>query len=206
MSKINKGSTIDKDGMLIDAKVKLKRYKTIEHGKLPSVEAILVHQTDAPTAQHTFNAYNAGGNGAHFLIAKNGDIYQTASLSKRCYHVGRLIKSKCLTLNKANCKSPAMTKILAMRWGGMIKALDTHERTKTYPNRYPVNSDSVGIELVGKHIDDKTYEKVTAKQNSSLQWLVTELNKHFSVGASDIYRHPAVSYKNPGEASSAKWK
>lgn len=99
-----------------------------------------------------------------------------------------------------------MTKILSMRWGGMIKALDAHERTKTYPNRYPVNSDSVGIELVGKHIDDKTYEKVTAKQNSSLQWLVTELYKHFSVGASDIYRHPAVSYENPGEASSVKWK
>lgn len=206
MSKVNKGSAIDKDGMLIDAKVKLKRYKSIEHGKLASVEAILVHQTDAPTAQHTFNGYNAGGNGAHFLISKNGDIYQTASLSMRCYHVGRLIKSKCLTLNKANCKNPTLTKILAMSWGAKIKALNTHERAKSYPDRYPVNSNSVGIELVGKHIDDKTYKKVTAKQNSSLQWLVDELYKHFSMDASDVYRHPTVSYKNPGEASSVKWK
>lgn len=199
-------STIDKDGMLADPKIKLKRYKNIEHGKLPDVDAIVVHQTDAPTAQHTFNGYNAGGNGAHFLVAKNGEIYQTASLYMRCYHVGRLIKSKCLTLKKANCKNTAMTKILTMSWRAQIKALDTHERSKSYPDRYPVNSDSVGIELVGKHIDDKTYETLTAQQNTSLQWLIGELNKHFSTTASDVYRHPTVSYKNPGEASSAKWK
>ena len=72
-------STVDKDGMLIDAKITLKRYTSIEHGNLSAVKAVVVHQTDAPTAQHTFNGYNAGGNGAHFLIAKNGDIYQTAS-------------------------------------------------------------------------------------------------------------------------------
>lgn len=199
-------STIDKDGMLVDPKVILKRFKSIEHGKLPSVEAIVVHQTDAPTVQHTFNSYHAGGNGAHFLISKTGEIYQTASLNMRCYHVGRLIKSKCLTLNKASCKNPAMTKILTMSWGARIKALDAHERAKSYPDRFPVNSESVGIELVGKHLDDKTYETVTTQQNSSLQWLVTELNKHFSTTSSDVYRHPTVSYKNPGEASTAKWK
>lgn len=199
-------STIDKDGMLVAPKVKLKRYKSIEHGKLPAVEAIVVHQTDAPTAQHTFNGYNAGGNGTHFLISKAGEVYQTASLGMRCYHVGRLIKSKCLTLNKASCKNPAMSNILTMSWRARIKALDAHERAKSYPDRFPVNSDSVGIELVGKHLDDKTYETVTAQQNTSLQWLINELNKHFNKTSSDVYRHPAVSYKNPGEASTAKWK
>ncbi len=199
-------STIDKNGMLIDTKVKLKRYKSIEHGTLPAIRAILVHQTDAPTAQHTFNGYNAGGNGAHFLISKSGEIYQTASLNMRCYHVGRLIKSKCLSLNKANCKNPAMTKILTLSWAAQIKALDTHERSKQYPDRFPVNSDSIGIELVGKHVDDKTYQAVTSQQNTSLQWRVGELNKHFSTTSTDVYRHPTVSYKNPGEASTAKWK
>ena len=199
-------SSIDKNGMLIDPKVKQKRFKRIEHGKLTAIHAIVVHQTDAPTAQHTFNGYNAGGNGAHFLIAKNGDIYQTASLHMRCYHVGRLIKSKCLTLNKNNCSNPAMTKILTMSWRSRIKALDSHERAKSYPDRYPVNSDSVGIELVGKHLDDKSYETVTADQNVSLQWLVKELHSHFNTGNADVYKHPSVSYKNPGEASTAKWK
>ena len=90
-------STINTDGMLVDAKVILRRFSAIEHGKLAGVQAIVVHQTDAPTAQHTFNSYTAGGNGAHFLIDKTGQIYQTASMNMRYYHVGRLIKSKCLT-------------------------------------------------------------------------------------------------------------
>lgn len=56
------------------------------------------------------------------------------------------------------------------------------------------------------HIDDKTYEAVTAAQNSSLQWLIEELYAQFNLKAEDVYRHPTVSYKNPGEASSAIWK
>jgi N-acetyl-anhydromuramyl-L-alanine amidase AmpD len=86
--KEEKMSMIDKDGMINNNKVILKRFPHIEHGNLPAVKAIVVHQTDAPTAKHTFNAYNSGGNGTHFLIAKDGLIFQTASLKKRCYHVG----------------------------------------------------------------------------------------------------------------------
>lgn len=199
-------TTIHKEGMLAHPKVTLKRYQSIEHGSLKGVHAIVVHQTDTTAAQNTFNSYKAGGNGAHFLIDKDGTIYQTASMSKRCYHVGRLIKSKYLTINKNTCTSPDMAKILAMSQRNQIKAIDSDERAKNYPDRYPVNSDSIGIELVGRHIDDKAYETVSAFQNSSLQWLVSELYKHFSLTSNDIYRHPTVSYKNPGEASTATWK
>lgn len=199
-------STINKDGMLVDGRVILQRFPTIEHGKLTGVHAIVVHQTDASTAQHTFNSYRAGGNGAHFLVDKNGQIYQTASMKMRCYHVGLLIKSKCLTVNKKNCDSASMAKILAMSWGAQIKALDAHERKKSYPDRYPINNESIGIELVGKSIDSKNYEAVTPLQNASLQWLVGELYNHFSMTSDDLYKHPEVSYKNPGEASTAAWK
>lgn len=198
-------STLDNDGMLIDDKISLKRYTSIEHGNLTRVSAMVVHQTDAPTAQHTFNAYNSGGNGAHFLIGKNGQIYQTASTLKRCYHVGRLIKSKCLTLDKNSCDSAAMATILAKSWSNQIKALDAHERQKAYPYRYPVNSDALGIEIVGKHVNDTQYEAVTPAQNEALQWLLAELYSHFTLTKTDVYRHPEVSYKNPGEAKGATW-
>ncbi|CAM3690707.1 peptidoglycan recognition protein family protein [Rheinheimera salexigens] len=198
-------STIDQQGMLIDSKVQLKRFESIEHGNLSSVKAIVVHQTDAPTAQHTFNSYNGGGNGAHFLIGKDGTIYQTASTAKRCYHVGRLIKSKCLTLNKDNCNSVEMAKILAKSWSSQIKAIDNHERQKSYPDRYPVNSDALGIEIVGKHLNDQQYEAVNPLQNESLKWLVAELYCHFGLSGEDVYRHPQVSYKHPGEAKGASW-
>ncbi|NOU22000.1 MAG: N-acetylmuramoyl-L-alanine amidase [Methyloglobulus sp.] len=199
-------STINKEGMLIDNRVILRRYPSIEHGALGGVHAIVVHQTDSPTAQHTLNGYTSGQNGAHFLIDKDGQIYQTASMQKRCFHVGRLIKSKCLDINKASCDSASMAKFLALSWTSQIKAIDSHERSKNYPDRYPVNSDSIGIELVGKNVDAKNYEVVTPQQNTSLQWLVGELYTHFSLTSVDVYRHPDVSYKNPGEASTAKWK
>lgn len=199
-------SKVDKNGMFVDKKVILKRFNGIEHGVLKSIHAIVVHQTDTTTANSVFNGYSVGGNGAHFLIDKNGQIYQTASLHKRCYHIGRLIKSKCLAINKKTCNSAKMAKIRAMSWANQIKAIDANERAKSYPDRYPVNSDSVGIELVGRHVDDKVYENLTAQQNASLQWLVSELYIQFSLSSKDVYKHPQVSYKNPGEASSAVWK
>ncbi len=205
---INEGNsmtTINKDGMLVDKKINLRRFQSIEHGLINSVKAIVVHQTDSSTVQQAFNSYQSGGNGAHFLIGKNGIIYQTASVNKRCYHVGRLIKSKCLTLNKSNCNSSHMATISAMSWSQQIKALNSHERAKNYPDRYPVNSEAIGIELVGSHIDSKTYEQITAQQNTSLKWLVNELFVHFKLGTNDVYKHPEVSYKNPGEASTAVW-
>ena len=140
-------STINGHGMLIDSRVNRRRFPNSEHGILSGIHAIVVHQTDAPTAQHTFNGYKTGGNGAHFLIEKNGLIYQTTSIHKRCYHVGRLIKSKCLTINKDTCNKASMAKILAMSWANQIKALNAQERAKPYPHRYPVNSDSIGINV-----------------------------------------------------------
>lgn len=86
--------TILKHGILHDPRVQKQLYPNIEKGPLVRVNSLVIHQTGAPTAQHTFNSYQAGGHGAHFLIDKKGVIYQTARLDKRTHHVG-IIKSKC---------------------------------------------------------------------------------------------------------------
>jgi len=99
-----------------------------------------------------------------------------------------------------------MAKALALSWTAQIKAIDSLERGKSYPDRYPINSDSIGVEIVGRHLDDKRYETVTLKQNRSLQWLIAILFEKFLISDSDVYKHPEVSYKNPGEASTAAWK
>lgn len=197
---------INPEGICVDGRIIVRRYLNLEHGRLNKVVAIVLHQTDSSTAQQTFNSYVNSPHGAHFLIDKNGQIYQTASLLMHCYHVGKHIRSKCLEINKPSCDSAAMAKMLAMSWGSQIKALDAHERAKPYPLRYPVNGDSIGIEIVGKSVDAKTYEKVTSEQNNSVQWLTGELYSNFSIGSADVYRHPEVSYKNLGEAASAVWK
>ncbi|MBM9484526.1 N-acetylmuramoyl-L-alanine amidase [Pseudomonas sp. ICBG1301] len=199
-------SSIDNEGMMVSDKVVPRRFQSIEHGDLRSVQALVIHQTDASTAQHTFNGYRSKGSGAHFLIEKNGVIYQTASLRKRCFHVGRFIRSKCLVNDKSTCDTVQVNRIQALTWTLQIRALDQYERTKSYPDRYPMNSDSIGIELVGKHLDAVRYEAITTMQNQSLQWLVSVLYSHFNLTAEDVYTHPQISYKHPGEASSAVWQ
>ena len=89
-----------------------------------------------------------------------------------------------------------------------VANLYKHEKAKSYPERYPMNEDSIGIEIVGDY-DQSTgeYESVNANQNISLKWLVTELIENFNIDENDdVYRHPDVSYKKQTEASTAKWK
>ncbi|MDZ7865068.1 N-acetylmuramoyl-L-alanine amidase [Acidovorax sp.] len=193
---------ITPEGIFVDGRIVVRRYLNLEHGPISTVVAIVLHQTDSSTAQQTFNSYARSPHGAHFLIDKNGQVYQTASLFMRCQHVGRHIRSRCLEIDKPSCDSVAMARIQAMSWSNHVRALDAHERAKPYPQRYPINGDSIGIEIVGRSIDDKKYETVTSEQNNSLQWLTGELYSHFSISSKDVYKHPQVSYKNPGEAAS----
>jgi len=199
-------ASIDQDGMLTDPRVQWQRFTHIEHGALDTVHGIVVHQTDSASAQATFNSYNGGDNGAHFLIGKNGRIYQTASLKTRCYHVGRLIKSRCLQLKGSQCKDSGLAKAMALGWAARIKEIDRIERQKDYPARFVVNSDAIGIELVGKAVDDTRYEALNTQQLESLQWLLEVLYAHFQLDGDDVFRHPEVSYKHPGEAASATWR
>ncbi|MEY4575567.1 MAG: hypothetical protein RL701_270 [Pseudomonadota bacterium] len=196
-------ATLDKVGMLVDPRINQRRYVGLEHGPLAQINAIVVHQTDSPSEQATFNSYVSSNNGAHFLIGKGGAIYQTASVKMCCYHVGRLLKSRCLALGRANCSDPNYLNVKI----SSFNFINIVERKKPYPERYPVNTDSVGIELVGKHVSPTKYEGVTVSQNASLRWLIGELSKLFQLGSEDdVFRHPEVSYKNPGEAAGAKWK
>ncbi|WP_227817725.1 hypothetical protein [Nitrogeniibacter aestuarii] len=56
-------SSIDQDGMLVDPRVQWQRFAHIEHGTLDAVHGIVVHQTDAPSAQATFNPTTAAATG-----------------------------------------------------------------------------------------------------------------------------------------------
>lgn len=199
-------SMVDQDGMFDNPGIVRQRFAHIEHGNLEQVHALVIHQTDSDTIESTLNAYRTGGNGAHFLIARNGAIHQTASVLKRCYHVGRLIRSRCLELRSTSCADAATAKALTLGWSARIREIDRIERQKDYPERFPVNSDSIGIEIVGMHVDETSYEAVSLQQGNSLLWLLDLLYEHFSLGKDDVFRHPAVSYKHPGEAASAKWR
>ena len=190
---------ISKHGHVDAERVKVKIFPAIERGRLDRVNGIVVHQTNGPTANSTFWSYEKeGANGAHFLIEKDGTIYQTASLYKITNHVG-LLRSRCL--EKKDCPPVEIEKVSRMK--RTIRS--RHETKKSWPDRYPSNSDSIGIEIVGSS-KDNIYEPVTTQQNNSLKWLVSELIETFRIALREVYRHPEISYKQETEASTAQWK
>ncbi len=193
---------IDQDGWVLDDRVQITRRPNLRHGRMDAVHGIIVHQTGAATAQSSLNSYlNAGANGAHFLIDKDGSIYQTGSVFWRQWHVGKL-RARCLS--ELSC-SPVEAKALA---GKSVSAVNTRENTKAVPDRFPSNQDSIGIELVAGTVGqgaNPQYEVATAAQNASLAWIVGQLRENFRVPLTEVLRHPQVSYKDPHEAESARW-
>lgn len=190
---------LDKDGMVQDPRVRAARQSTIERGDMAKVNGIIVHQTGGSTAASSLSSYkNAGASGAHFLIERDGTVYQTASIYKKTWHVGKL-RARCLVEQRCTPVELAALKKFNPT------AENKQEKAKQAPDRYPSNEDSVGIELVGKVLANGVYEAVTATQNTSLRWLVSEIQTTLGVAVTEVFRHPEVSRKNPSEAQSAKW-
>ena len=196
---------IDKDGKVQNPKIKQAIVTAIQKSPMTHVRGIIVHQTGGATAQSSFNSYKSGANGAHFLIDKNGAIYQTASLKYQTWHVGK-IRSRCLAEMRCSPTELKMAK--------KFDPLGTHRREmkKAVPDRYPSNQDSIGIEVVGQALplsqpdpDKRKYEVLTSKQQESLKWLIDQLRIALKVPVSDVFRHPTVSYKNKTEAATAAW-
>lgn len=204
---------VDEGGYIYAERIIRKVFHNIERGKMNAVNGIVVHQTDASTASSTFNSYqNKGATGAHFLIDKDGTIYQTASLFQVTWHVGRM-QSRCFLTKK--CAPTEFKKMaeLEKSWKNSAKVHEI-EKVKNFPDRYPNNSDSIGIEIVGASEDvvneitkkkEAIYESVNDRQNESLKWLIKELTCTLKVPMNEIYRHPSIGRKTKTEASTAEW-
>lgn len=197
---------IDSTGVVIDPRVRHAISPALERGDMKIVHGIIVHQTNAPTSASTLNSYQQPKpNGAHFLIDRDGTIYQTASLYKKTAHIGQL-KSRCIAQHTC---TPTELKALKGKKPG--KPIGRIEAKKDWPNRYPSNGESIGIEIVGQALpktvpeDQQVFERLTKAQQASLQWLIQELTLTLNIQLSEIFRHPTVSWKNETEASTATW-
>jgi len=210
---------VDEHGMINHARVRHARSPQIERGKRAgAITGIVVHQTDADTSASSLNSYKRPkANGAHFLIDKDGTIYQTAAIYQRTNHVGPL-KARCLAT--ARCEPRDFAK-------AGVEGMHQIEMRKPPDERYPGNMEAIGIELVGRArlpvgfkavgkeaeltLDELRgrhgiYDEPTAAQNQSLSWLVRVLQESVRIGREEVFRHPLVSRKNPTEAQGANWK
>jgi len=220
--------SINKDGFITSDKVYKKLTQKgdpfpIAYGSRRVINGIVVHQTATETAGQVFNSYIGNhANGAHFLIDLNGKIYQTASLYKIARHVGE-IRARCLL--RSTCSKVEIDAGLE-EWNKKpdIKKSHNHEKMKAFPDRFPKNEDSIGIELVGmawksdpqrkKRLEDQSakeknwdhyiFDPLTKEQLASLEWLIRYLSEKFKVPFSEVYRHPEISFKKSREAISAK--
>ncbi len=216
MLTVDENGIVDSDRITVDK----KSIANISNDqKLILINGIIVHQTASDTAADTLRGYAnpKHKHGAHFLIDLDGTIYQTASLTKTASHVGKL-RSRCFI--NLSCEPSEMikhgTKDGQYWLGDQVKTSARIEAAKPYPERYPDNTDSIGIEIVGniriperlkKHHETLSeeakkvnlekkgvYDTVNASQNSSLIWLMRQLMDTFK-DIKEIIPHPTVSRK-----------
>ncbi len=187
-------------------RVKMNIIPNIENGRLGKVNGIVVHQTGGATKDGAFASYRAPkANGAHFLIDKDGQIYQTASLARITHHVG-MMRSRCVETHQ--CSAAEFKRMHSLEKAWKPDEISTIERRKSFPDRFPSNADAIGIELVGESPGPKGREvfvDVTVAQSVSLRWLVAELTQTLGVSMQEVYRHPDIARKNRTEAGSATW-
>lgn len=194
-----------KNGLIDDNRVEVKQFSSIEHGGVNKVTSIVLHRTAGASAASSLGAYASGQTaGAHFLIANDGKIYQTASLERQCWHVG-IMYSRCA--NEKSCDPAELKTITALmhekglNFPKRVKNVSRHEAVKSYPLRYPANKDSIGIEVVGRYNRvTNIFEKPTNEQVKSLKWLVGILIKNFGLNLkNDVYAHGVIARKKKAE-------
>lgn len=195
----------------------------LEKGNLTKqqIKAIVLHRTDTDTSLQAINGFLRGV-GTHFLIDTDGTIYQCASLYKYTQHIGK-IGSKCY--DNDTCDESYTKKILGYYQGKIPKQIHDNvrkeeEKNFAYPNRYPINNESIGIEVVGKATDlrklpiDNKYPQITfyaatwdtseqtdQTQKDSIKNLVEILKTEYNLTENDIYEHDDISpQKTRGEA------
>lgn len=189
------------DGFLKDSEVVKKQISHLERDKLKQVNAVILHRTGSSSAVDTIKHYKDPKTkfGAHFLIDLDGTIYQIGSLSKTMDHVGK-IKSKCYEENTCSIDEKQAIKKMEVLVGKKPNGavlVHHHEEAKPYVQRYPMNSDSIGIEVVG--IFDPAHGGYTAStdaQKQSIHYLVEKLKSHYGLTNTDIYPHTKISRKD----------
>lgn len=167
-------------------------------GTVQGPKAIVLHRTGGSTASGAISAFKSSGIGTHFVVDKDGTVYQTLRLSSFGWHVGK-IKAKCKELG--TCTKDDREKL--DRFGWNPQAISNYEtRHKEYPDRYPTSEESIGVEVVGKFDSVVSrWDEATDKQLESVRKLVECLKEHYKFSSADIYQHDEISYKTVGEGA-----
>jgi hypothetical protein len=195
--------TVGADGYLTDPNITRTPIPALERNPLPDLNAIVMHRTMGSTAQGTIDHWSGQNRpyGTHFLIDRDGTIHQTASLNNNTAHVGNIRSRGEVegTLTPEGQRELAATRRLPTSDYDDVSRL---ESARAYPQRYPTNRDSIGIEVVATYNErTSTWQEPTEAQRASIQRLVGTLQQNYGLNDRDVYEHDRISYKTQGEGS-----
>ena len=219
---VNTDGIIENSNIIFNYREKLKDnglYKA-EKGALERINGIVLHRTASGKMQKTKDILDGfKKNGTHFLIDRDGTIYQAASLLNATQHVGpirakfkidkNLVKSKDYhngydDLWKDGQAVPIWTN--STEYNQRRIGVFFRESYKPYPHRYVYNRDSIGIEVVASYDSNPKkqtsplWESTTKEQLASIRYLVNLLKSLYNLSDEDVYKHNVIAYKTDNEA------
>lgn len=207
LAPFGKQTTIGADGYLTDAGIVHTPIARIGHGPMPQVNGIVLHRTESSTAASTLATWRTreAGTGAHFLIDRDGTIHQTVSVDRQAWHVGAIRSRGEVegTIPPQDQRELDAARNGQAEWRGTaVRAVSRVESTRPYPERYPTNADSIGIEVVGRY-DPATqaWDAPTPEQTAAIRRLMGSLQRNFGLNDEDVYQHDVISRKTPGEGA-----
>jgi len=204
---------VDEQGFVINPRVEKVEQKTIYSRSIEvfkdktKVNAIVLHRTDDSKGSQTLATAKSQKQGGHFTIeggvgtktkdisGKDGAIYQFGSLRKSVSHVGKIRP-------RPTDPDPSKKK----KWLGG-DSYHSKEIQKKYPDRFPYNGDSIGIEVIGLCLTtaaelkknggwEAEWEPLTQEQIINTAWLTKGLLQYFELDKdADIYAHEIIRSK-----------
>ena len=200
-------TSVGQDGFMTDPGILHTPIPQIQHGAMSRPNGIVLHRTESGSATSTLNAWRTGpgGTGAHFLIDKDGTIHQTIRVDRQAWHVGAIRSRGEMegTIVPEDQRELEHARAGQAEWrAGAVRAVSRVETTRPYPERYPTNGDSLGIEIVARYVPaTRTWEAPTPEQTTSIQRLLGILQRNFGLTDHDVYQHDVISRKTPGEGA-----
>lgn len=147
----------------------------LERGSSSFIKAgVVLHRTVSSTGSSALNNFKTGV-GTHFLVDRDGTIYQTASLNKKTSH---LRESQLLNSDLSNANTIGIEVV------GM--PLDI--------NGKPTLTSS----------EVASWEDITPGQASSVGFLVNSLIKTFKLNNNQIFNHEDIQPKTEGEGGTVR--
>lgn len=164
--------SISADGMISNPLIVSNRISRVESGPgAPLKLGVVLHRTVSSSAKGTLGSFASTGSGTHFLVGKDGTIYQTASLNKGTFHFRPDLQTSQFQLTRANTISIEVV--------GM--PLDANGK----------------VTLIGKKV--VTWEPLTEAQVKSVAFLVNSLVSTFGLTNNDIFNHEDIQSKAKNE-------